>query len=31
MMKGPGMDYSMRIVKNTYISQVFYVKNKTFY
>lgn len=31
MMKGPEMDYSMKIVKNIYISQVFYVKNKTFY
>ena len=29
-MKGYGMDYSMKIVKETYKSQVYCVKNKTF-
>ena len=31
MMKGYGMDYSMKIVKETHKSQVYDVKNKTFY
>ena len=30
MMKGYGTDYSMKMVKETYKSQVFDVKNKTF-
>ena len=29
-MKGYGMDYSMKMVKETYKSQVYCVKNKTF-
>lgn len=29
-MKGPGMDYSMKMVKEIYKSQVCCVKNKTF-
>lgn len=30
MMKGYGMDYSMKMVKEIYKSQVYYVKNETF-
>lgn len=29
-MKGYGMDYSMKMVKEIYKSQVYYVKNETF-